>query len=239
MARFNTFKLMIFGDYNLAEITWSINSELGYSILNSDNHSITDKAIISGNSFGSSGLQQFHRVLAQDKFYTLDLLFSNFLDIHWEQPLEVLSKTDAHHPPSIFVIDVQCDSNLKYSESFRNFRKANYEGINTDLSKVDWSSTYAADDCESKLDKFYSMIDKLIEEHVPLHKRDHSDFPSWFSKDLKSSIFEKNKAHHKFKLSRLESDYIKFKKLRAVCVRKKRVCYSEYLDKVQCPLNLT
>ena len=92
---------------------------------------------------------------------------------------------------------------------------------------------YAADDCESKLDKFYSMIDKLIEEHVPLHKRDHSDFPSWFSKDLKSSIFEKNKAHHKFKLSWLESDNIKFKKLRAECVRKSRVCYAEYLDKVQ------
>ena len=68
---------------------------------------------------------------------------------------------------------------------------------------------------------------------MPLYKRDHSDFPSFFSKDLKSTIFEKNRTHYKYKLSRLESDYIEFKRLIAVCVRKRRVCYAKYLHKVQ------
>ena len=173
MARFNTFELMMFGDYNFAGFMWSINCDLSYNIVHSPNHNITDQTI--------------YLVLARKKFYTLDLLFSNFSDVHWEEPLEDVSKTDAHHSPSIFVIDVQCDSNLRYSELFRNFMKANYEGINTDLPNVDWSwsSMYDAVDCESKLDKFYSIINKTIEDHVSLYKRDHPDFPSCFRISVK------------------------------------------------------
>ena len=55
---------------------------------------------------------------------------------------------------STISIDVQCDNNLRYSELFRNFRKANnYEGINADLYDVDWSDIFNCTDCESKLKK--------------------------------------------------------------------------------------
>ena len=54
MARFNTFKLMMFGDYNIARVTWSVNCDLSYNIVNSANHNITDKAICLYNSFGSN-----------------------------------------------------------------------------------------------------------------------------------------------------------------------------------------
>ena len=70
------------------------------------------------------------------------------------------------------------------------------EGINVDLSNVDWSDIFKGTDCESKLDKLYSVLNKTIEDHVPLHKRHHSDFPLWFSSELKSLSFEKNRAHY-------------------------------------------
>ena len=92
---------------------------------------------------------------------------------------------------------------------------------------------YDATDCESKLDKFYLMINKTIVDHVPLHKWNHSDFSSWFNCHSTSSILEKNRAPYRYKLSQLESDYIEFKRLRDVCIRKRRFCYAEYFDKVQ------
>ena len=44
--------------------------------------------------------------------------------------LEILIiKTDVHHLPSTF----SSDRSLGYSEFYRNIRKANYKGINTDF----------------------------------------------------------------------------------------------------------
>ena len=92
MTRFHTFKLMMLEDYSLSGVTWSISDDLSYNIVNSCIQNITDKAICLGNSFGSIGLQQFHPVLARDKFYTPDLLFSNLSEVYWVEPLEILRK---------------------------------------------------------------------------------------------------------------------------------------------------
>ena len=75
-TRFPSYKLALFGDYNLAGITWSMNNQvLSYNIDDSASREISDKAICIGNSFGILQLEQYHPVLVSGKGYTLDLCF--------------------------------------------------------------------------------------------------------------------------------------------------------------------
>ena len=234
-ARFSSYKLALFGDYNLAGIKWSMNNNYNL-IFNTDDSAsreISDKAICIGNSFGTLQLGQYHPVLASGKTYTLDLCFSNFEHVVYEEPLEILSKVDSHHPPAAFSITIKQNTGLNYSIKYKNFRKANYEEINRKLSDIDWDTIFAGLDCEAKVDKFYKILDKEINLHVPLVNKTNNDFPSWFRHELKSFIFQKNRAHWIYKLSHSPSDYTEFKRLRAICIRKRNECYAVYVDKVQ------
>ena len=108
---------MMFGNYNLAGVKWSTNCDLSYNIVDSVNLNIARKPAIKEillilldfNSLGS-----FHPVLAPDKSDTLDLLFFNFWHVKYEELLEILLKTDAHHSSSAFNINVQCDNSLRH-----------------------------------------------------------------------------------------------------------------------------
>ena len=72
--------------------------------------------------------------------------------------------------------------------------------------------------CDSNVEEFYNIVNDLIERFVLLKTSSRGDFPSWFIKKLKIDIKDEIDAHWKFKLSDKESDYIEFKRLRALCV---------------------
>ena len=233
VSRFSNFKMLLVGDYNLAGINWSTDDILYYDVTTGTSRDIIDKAAQIGNTFGALHFNQLHPILVTHKGYTLDLCFTNFEKVIFEKPLEALSKVDEHHPPSIFVVSVKCNESLKVCEKFRNFRKANYDGINSELANIDWHSTFSGLDCESKVGKLHEILNTQIERHVPILNKTPQDYPSWFSHDLKAAIFKKNRAHWIYKLSQLEADYIEFKRLRAICVRLRRLCYSVYLENVE------
>ena len=88
-------------------------------------------------------------MLVSDKGYSLDLCFSNFDNVNFVKPLELLSKVDSHHIPSSFIISGIAKETLKVKEKLKNFRKANYERINADLAAIDWYSSFAGLDFES------------------------------------------------------------------------------------------
>ena len=100
------------------------------------------------------------------------------------------------------------------------------------MSQINWDSTFAELDCDAKINKFYEILNKEIRLHVPLVNKTNNDFPSWFTHELKSFIFQKNRAHWIYKLSDSPSDYTEFKRLRALCIRKRKECYAAYIDKV-------
>lgn len=77
----------------------------------------------------------------------------------------------------------------------------------------------------------YDVTGKLVEEQYP-QKNQLDNFSSWFSADLKQCIKDKKQAHWCYKTSSDLSDFIEFKRLRAVCVRLRNLCYAEYIDKV-------
>ena len=186
-------------------------------------HCNVDKAACISDSFVSVGLRPFHPVLAPTKEYSLDLLFSSLHDVKYEKPLDILSNPDVHHPPALFSFSLKCDNSLDFSVSYKDFRSAIYVNINRELSIINWSHEFLNCDCDTKAEKFYSIINKLIDKYIPTRVSSrNSKFLKWFSKELREFIRKKNEAHWVYKLSEDEDDYIEFKRLRAMCVRKRK-----------------
>ena len=67
--------------------------------------------------------------------------------------------------------------------------------FNRELSIINWSKEFLKCDCDTKAEKFYSIINNLIDKYVPTkHSSSSSNFPEWFSKELRESIIKKNEA---------------------------------------------
>ena len=110
---------------------------------------------------------------------------------------------------------------MQFHVSYKYFRSADYEYINKELSDVDWFKEFLNCDCDTNADKFYCIIINLIDKYVCTKVSSSSTkFPKWFSKELRECIREKNNAHWEFKLSEDDNDYIEFKRLRTISIRK-------------------
>lgn len=115
----------------------------------------------------------------------------------------------------------------------KDFYKADYEKINESLCEVQWSSLFVQDDVNFSVNNFYKTLNNTIETHVPL-KRIHSRaFPVWYDKELRTLVLNKIQAHHIYKQSRNNNDYIKFTKLRAKAIKLSRSKYQEYIKLVE------
>ena len=64
---------------------------------------ITNKARTLRDSFSMLDLNQYYPILDEEKGYTLDLVFANVLSISFNDPTEILSKLDKHHPPASLI----------------------------------------------------------------------------------------------------------------------------------------
>ena len=124
---------------------------------------------------------------------------------------------------------------MEFFVSYKDFRAAHQVNNHRKLSIINWSKEFSNFDCDTKAEKFYSIINNnLIEKYVlSKHSSSSSNFPKWFSKDLREFIRNKNEAHWVYKLSVDEDDYIEFKRLHAICVRKRKERYAECIRKVE------
>ena len=72
--------------------------------------------------------------------------------------------------------------------------------------------------------------------YVPLKSHNPFDNPFSFSNNLISSLRVENRAHWLYKLSLKLEDFVEFKRLRAICIRKRKECYAIYSEKIQSTL---
>ena len=81
--------------------------------------------------------------------------------------------------------------------------------------------------------KFYDLLDNIIEQNVPLVGTPSSRYPPWYSSELKSLINAKRLAYANWKSSRLVTDYIRFKEMRARCIRLSRSTYKNFVTRAE------
>ena len=166
------------------------------------------------------------------KGYSLDLIFSN-LALDLTEAIDPLIKCDEHHIPVVCTFEANKFETVNFDRIVYNFKKANVEGILNALKNVDWNAAFDVNDVDDNVSKFYRVLDDTIKDNVPLVRIKASHFPPWYDSSLKDCIFEKKKAHLKWKESWDMADRIAFNRLRAKCIRLSRSSYREYTARME------
>ena len=79
---------------------------------------------------------------------------------------------------------------------------------------------------------FYDCIYTAIELTVPLSSGIGRKFPEWYSDELKKNILLKKQLHKEWKNTNAMEIYVKFKKIRALCIKLMRESHKKHKDHI-------
>lgn len=225
--------VLICGDFNCSGVQWisetdNINSHLEPSDVAEQYSELVD-------TFTLCEFMQFNNV-TNARGIILDLVFCNQSRIsNIVSSGSPLVKEDGHHPSIEFLLNIDHKLLSRSNHFIFNFKKANYDIINEDLSSVPWSDVLCANDVDVNVCKFYEIVDRVIANRIP-KKKVHSRFPSYFAQNTIKIIKQKNKYHKKWKIYKNIGDYLEFKRLRALSKVLIHINYNDYLKFVESEL---
>jgi predicted nucleotidyltransferase len=109
------------------------------------------------------------------------------------------------------------------------FRRGDYASINNYLSSVNWSQCLSTPHIDDAVERFYNILNKSIELHIPKKATKNSAFPRWYSTPLIKIIKEKDKYHKKWKTHGDYLDYESFSILRKRQKKLQTECYKNFI----------
>ena len=230
--KFTDYKFFMIGDYNLSGITWSSDSPLQRFVTAKANKCDKDNSDVIVNAFAYMDLSQKLAALVS-KGYSLDLLFTNLEEVDVSESNDSFLVLDKHHKAYEIKIKVIKCNNSSINVNKRNFFRANYDAISKALLEYDWNDILYTSDIDSMINKFYIVLNTLIERYIPLRSARARLFPDWFSHDLIYNILQKRFIHFLWKITYDNLLFIEFKRLRAVCKRETRTCYMQYINLIE------
>ena len=150
---------------------------------------------------------------------TLDLMLTNSSkNIEISESLDPLSVVDIYHGVHTITIKSKIIFYQKNVPHKYNFSKGNFNAIKNSLKSINWSSLKAQ--CKNSneyLNVIYKELYENIENHNPKILDKHSNFPSFFSRELCYTILKKRVTHFYFKIYKTEYYKNKFIDLRNTC----------------------
>lgn len=122
-----------------------------------------------------------------------------------------------YHPSLSLSFMMNCDElniwyyvpNIDTLHTFFDLRHASYTDIYNLLTSFNWAATFHRLDIDSATSAFYDALHFCILKFVSIISYTSSKFPIWFSKTLKTLVFDRKRAHFKYKLTRNITDYSK------------------------------
>ena len=154
-----------------------------------------------------------------------------------EKSLDPLVPIDKYHPALSILLPFSLPvPSCKQSCRFYNFRKGGYGNIRSFVSTFNWSSTISQYDLDSAVNVLYDALHKSILDHIPQVSFNESTYPPWFTKNLKSILFLKKKAHINYKSSLNINDYREFSLLRAKLKYETKICYRNFILRTETAL---
>lgn len=165
----------------------------------------------------------------------LDLVLTNCnTDDFSLVPADEISKIDSHHPPFEIIISAK---NVKFITPIKtpklNYFKANYELINYELNLVDWNSELNSLDINEQLDKFYGIVNDIINRFTPVLLPKDDKYPKWFSKKLIELINDKNYFHDKYKQTNIDYYNDLYRMKRKGVKYEMRACENKYTESIE------
>lgn len=222
-------KILILGDFNLPHINWYNSNDILEPYLL--NRSDTYEHFI--DTLNLCNLSQVNKIRNTNNVL-LDLVLSN---IDYDDTLvsrtydTLITNEDVHHP----TLNISIKTKIAYlkckNHKRLNFRKANYIGINNDLSQINWDFVNVMPLNES-VDKFYSILYENIYKYTPQVNVKKKN-PFWFTPEIKSLLRKKEYYRLKWKTTQDPIYYTEFSKLRQMAKQKITISFENHLNHIQ------
>ena len=167
----------------------------------------------------------------------LDLVFTNFLSINTAKSDFPLVSEDLYHPALIINCDLVTTErhiNFPTANNYRyNFKKADFKNLYEYICNVDWSHINNFVQVDEALNEFYRILYEALDKFVPTYRCCTSNFPPWFTFEIKSNLKTKEYFRKKWIKTRQLTYYDEFKRLRTLIKNLVKTAYEEYIDKVE------
>ena len=213
-------KFFLIGDFNLNKANWLLNTST-----NSVEQAFLDE-------FVQAGLVQLINEPTHIKGNILDILLTN--SEHFMNDITVtngngLCKSD--HYSIKFKVNLKVDRKKATKIKVFNFKRANWDLLNRDISHVDWNSILNNSNPDNVWTNFKSTLTHLMDLHIPKITIKSKFKPPWFDAECYEKCREKERLHTKFKRSKALNDEIKF----ATCRREfKSLMRKKIRDNLYC-----
>ena len=164
----------------------------------------------------------------------LDLIFVSSPSLSVSLSFDTLVPADHFHPAlSIFFPYVSKPPNYYPSATYFDFRRADFLRISEFMLSFNWLGTFADINADLAMNLLYDALHEGILKFVPSAKYLSSNFPVWFSKDLRDIVFRKRKEHAIFKATGNSQDYKNFSFLRAMYKYESKKCYRRFVERTE------
>lgn len=195
-------RVVVLGDYNLPFLNWHLDDDVSSFIpVNASSEqelSLVENVI-------ASGLQQVN-CLSNDNGRLLDLAFvNNATACEIVEPPIPLMRVDPHHKPFVMIIeDLQATFDNDISTVVYDFTNCDFDELNVAISQVNWRENLNLDNLDEAVDKFYSELDSILRQHVPLkvQSRKSGSRQPWWNGELRNLRNRLRKARRRFFRSR-------------------------------------
>lgn len=225
--------IFILGDFNIPSFEWSTDPE-NINVLLPTNIGSGSRAEVVLAAM-SGGLSQINHVLNY-RNTLLDLVFCNCTDdvevLKCENPLSTI---DVHHEPIEIYFDAATSPIMQSpTTSVYNFKKANFEGLNSHLAIFEWKFIFNKCSCiESAVDKFYEILMRSFKSFVPIKNSNGSRHPPWYNRQIKNLKNVKRKRHRNYKITRSDADYQLFSIARKNLLNCQNTAYKKYISETE------
>ncbi|KAF0286733.1 hypothetical protein FJT64_014780 [Amphibalanus amphitrite] len=186
--------LLAAGDFNVPELGWT-RTEAGWAAPTVLRRTRRAEQLLDGCHL--AGLKQYVGQPTRGG-NVLDLVMSSGLPIEAEVRDGVFPSD--HREVACTVQIARAAVPLVTRQTALNYRRADWEGLRTSLSRTPWILLDGLP-VDEAADRFYDLLDAAIRDHIPvvtLRRRQ----PPWFDGELRAALREKEGAHRRLKRHR-------------------------------------
>ena len=196
-------KIILIGDLNLDEVSWSDNS--------SSNELQSDFI----DTFDDLNFDQLIQGPTHIKGKTLDVLLTSCPELISDISIKeenVFCKSD--HFAIEFSLNVKINRKKSAKRKIFNFKKANWDKLNDNLRHINWNHLLKYCDAETAWHRFKNKLLDLCKTHIPTITIKSEFQPPWFDSDTFKLCRKKERLRAKYKVSKHPDDYQKYSNCR-------------------------
>lgn len=198
VSKYSDHELVVFGDFNLSKIIWSIVPDSSYVSPSNINFESEINVIDSFFSLGLVQINNFFNNLGK----ILDLVFVG-TDIKFlinECPFPFCN-TDMHHVALELILEFYsyCKVDNKSAVNY-DFKHCNFDNVNEIINGINWLQILNCDNVNDNYEIFIDIINEICFENLPRIKPNVYKLP-WYTPGLKKLKNLRNKHYNRFKTS--------------------------------------